>query len=128
MPLPRLINFIFSFLDKRFMRYSAFEASLLSLYCFEKTSVTGLRLLVYLAPFPELCCLIRLIISVVIPVYKELSLHSTMYKYHTFVIRAHRESLGNTSKLSLRQNYLSCSSELNTHYNSCDALHLSLDL
>lgn len=72
------------------MRFSCFSAcsflraSDLLLHCSRYNSFTGSRLLVYRDATPFWCSKRRRSRSFVMPVYKVLSLHRTMYKNHPF--------------------------------------------
>ena len=80
------INSSFFFLGSFFTSLSflrAFDSFLqISLY----TSFTGFLPLVYLVALPSLCCFNRFSRLVVIPVYKELSLHFMIYKNHLLML------------------------------------------
>jgi hypothetical protein len=52
-------------------------ASLFDIPLLTAISLTGRRDFVYFAPFPALCFSIRLVMSLVIPQYRELSAHRT---------------------------------------------------
>ena len=76
----------FSFLDNLdnfvsagncLMLYSSLSASLFVISGLIPTNSTGLLDLVYLAPLPELCSINRILISLLIPQYKDLSEHRT---------------------------------------------------
>ena len=76
----------FFFLLNFFVLSSAFVASLLFLNSLKCLNMTGPFPLVYFAPLPELCALMRRFISVVMPVYNVPSLHSTIYRYQGFIL------------------------------------------
>lgn len=57
---------------------SSFDASDLLINSQDHFKITGVLARVYLAPLPELCIVSLLLISVVIPVYKVPSEHSTI--------------------------------------------------
>ncbi len=74
---------LFSVVVNFFKAYSRFAALFRQSKSSKYTSTTGLRLRVYLAPFlPLLCCCMRLLRLLVIPVYNELSEQLTIYTHH----------------------------------------------
>ena len=79
-----VIAAIFLSVGNCFILYSSLSALLFVISGLMPTNSTGLRDLVYLAPFPELCSISRFLTSLLIPQYRELSTQRTRYTTQLF--------------------------------------------